>query len=92
MFLSTGSAGENYEVLRLLGRDKVQKQLMNLGVVPGSKITVQQCMGRNMIVYIKDVRLGICRELAQHIVVKPIPSQKIPHPVCKEVRNYANCS
>lgn len=92
MFLSTGIAGEDYEVLRLIGRDKVQKQLMNLGVVPGSMITVQQCMGQNLIVYIKDVRLGIGRELAQHILVKPIPSQIIPHPACKEVRSYANCT
>lgn len=92
MFLSAGCAGEDYEVLRLLGRDKVQKQLMNLGVVPGSTITVLQCMGRNLIVCIKNVRLGLGRELAQHILVKPVPSHKIPHPTCKEVISYANCT
>lgn len=92
MFLSMGTAGEDYEVLRLLGRDKVQKQLMNLGVVPGSKITVVQCLGQNLIVYIKDVRIGMGRELAQHILVKPIPPKEIIHPAYKEVTSYANCT
>ena len=90
MFLSMGTAGETYEVLRLLGRDNVQKQLMNLGVVPGSMITVLQCIGQNLIVYIKDVRLGIGRELAQHILVKPIPKKFCSR--YKEVRSYANCT
>lgn len=69
MKLFLANPGEAYKIIRIGGREKLQKQLMNLGFVPGSRIRLVNEVQGNFIVIVKDTRLGISRELAQKIEV-----------------------
>ena len=72
MYLSMTEVNHSYEIERLLGRENQQKQLMNLGLVPGARVRVVSTIQNNMIVLVKDTRLGIGRDLAQKILVRQI--------------------
>ncbi len=74
MFLAMGESGHTYEVVKVLGREKIQKQLFNLGIVPGSVIYTVSITNDNFIITLKQTRLGIGRELVQKILVKQIDS------------------
>ena len=63
---------------------------MNLGVVPGSTITVLQ-HGINLIVCIKNVVLVSVGNLP-NISGQTCPVTCNSHPTCKEVISYANCT
>lgn len=71
MKLFLANPGETYEIVHIGGREKLQKQLMNLGFVPGSQIRLVNETQGNYIVVVKETRLGISRELAQKIDVAP---------------------
>ena len=72
MKLFLANPGETYEIVHIGGREKLQKQLMNLGFVPGSHIRLVNETQGNYIVVVKETRLGISRELAQKIDVAPV--------------------
>ena len=72
MKLFLANPGETYEITHIGGREKLQKQLMNLGFVPGSQIRLVNETQGNYIVVVKETRLGISRELAQKIDVAPV--------------------
>lgn len=69
MLLSMAPTAHVYRVEQIVGREKTQKQLMNLGIVPGAEIEMVSEMNGNYIISVKQSRLGISRELAQKIHV-----------------------
>ncbi len=71
MKLFLGESGKSYRIIRVAGREKLQKQLMNLGFVPDATIQLVNEVDGNFIVVVKETRLGISRELAQKIDVVP---------------------
>lgn len=71
MKLFLGESGKSYRIIRIAGREKLQKQLMNLGFVPDAIIQLVNEVDGNFIVVVKETRLGISRELAQKIDVVP---------------------
>lgn len=81
MKLFLANPGETYEIVHIGGREKLQKQLMNLGFVPGSQIRLVNETQGNYIVVVKETRLGISRELAQKIDVMPTEKKAQSFPV-----------
>lgn len=81
MKLFLANPGETYEIVHIGGREKLQKQLMNLGFVPGSQIRLVNETQGNYIVVVKETRLGISRELAQKIDVMPTEKNTQSFPV-----------
>ena len=61
--------GEEHIIRKIGGSPEVKKHLEDLGFVPGGTVTVISTIGGNLIVNVKDSRIGISRELAQKIMV-----------------------
>ena len=56
-------------IRRVGGSPEVKKHLENLGFVVGGTVTVVTSMGGNLIVNVKEARVGISREMAQRIMI-----------------------
>lgn len=69
MPLSMAGIGEAKEVVRINGKDEVQRRLNHLGFVEGSKVTVVSELAGNLIVHVKDTRVAIDRAMANRIIV-----------------------
>ena len=67
--LYLADVGEEYIIRKVGGAPEVKKHLEDLGFVPGSTIIVISTIGGNMIVNVKDSRVGISRETAGKIMV-----------------------
>ena len=72
MPLSQASKGQEYRILQLNGREKIQRQLMNMGLVPGAVVRLVGFLDKNCIIALKDEKLGIGQELLQRIIVEPL--------------------
>ena len=51
------------------GKPEVKKHLENLGFVVGGTVKVVSAMGGNLIVNVKEARVGISQEMAQKIMI-----------------------
>ena len=58
-----------YIIRKIGGSSEVKKHLENLGFVVGGTVTVVTSMGGNLIVNVKEARVGISREMAQRIMI-----------------------
>ena len=50
-----GSSGNEYEIRRIGGNDKIKKHLANLGFVPGEKVTLVSVNAGSVIVNVASV-------------------------------------
>ncbi|MFR6290992.1 MAG: FeoA family protein [Peptococcaceae bacterium] len=69
MPLSMVSYGQEKVILKITGRDHIQKHLANLGFVVGEPVTVISEIGGNMILKVKDVRIALDKTMANRILV-----------------------
>lgn len=69
MPLTFASVGEDLTIMKIGGKPEVKKHLENLGFVVGGNVRVITTMGGNLIVNVKETRVGISREMAQKIMV-----------------------
>ncbi len=69
MPLTMAPLGEERMILRITGRDTVQKHLANLGFVTGGNVTVISEMGGNMILKVKEARIALDKAMAGRILV-----------------------
>lgn len=69
MPLPLAEAGSEQIIKSIGGNPKTQAHLRNLGFIEGEKIYVVSSFNGNLIVQIKDSRVGIDRELAMKILV-----------------------
>ena len=69
MPLTMAPLGEERMILRITGRDTVQKHLANLGFVTGGSVTVISEMGGNMILKVKEARVALDKAMAGRILV-----------------------
>lgn len=72
MPLSQASKGQEYRILQLNGREKIQRQLMNMGLVPGAVVRLVGFLDKNAIIALKEEKLGIGQELLQRIIVEQV--------------------
>jgi ferrous iron transport protein A len=69
MPLTLATVGEKYLIRRIGGKQEVRKHLEHLGFTTGAQITVVSTLAGNLIVNVKDCRVGISREMAAKIMV-----------------------
>ena len=69
MPLSMVEEGEPKTIVKVGGKEEVRKFLENLGFVDGTVVTVVSSLGGNMILKVKDSRVGLGRDMASKIQV-----------------------
>ena len=69
MPLTFATVGEENTIVKIGGKPEVKKHLENLGFVVGGTVKVVSAMGGNLIVNVKEARVGISQELAQKIMI-----------------------
>lgn len=61
--------GEEQTVKLITGNDEARSFIQKLGLVPGAKVTVMSAHGGDLIVYVKDVRVALTKQMAARIMV-----------------------
>ena len=69
MPLTFAAVGEENTIVKIGGKPEVKKHLENLGFVVGGTVKVVSAMGGNLIVTVKEARVGISQEMAQKIMI-----------------------
>ena len=69
MPLTFATVGEENTIVKIGGKPEVKKHLENLGFVVGGTVKVVSAMGGNLIVNVKEARVGISQEMAQKIMI-----------------------
>ncbi len=69
MPLSMAKAGEENLIKKIGGKSETKTFLENIGFVVGGAVTVITEIGGNVIVNVKDSRVAVSREMANHIIV-----------------------
>ena len=67
--LTFAAVGEENTIVKIGGKPEVKKHLENLGFVVGGTVKVVSAMGGNLIVNVKEARVGISQEMAQKIMI-----------------------
>lgn len=67
--LTFAPVGEENIIKRIGGVPETKRHLEDLGFVVGSSVTVVSTIGGNIIVKVKESRVGISREMAQKIMI-----------------------
>lgn len=69
MPLSMAKAGEENLIKKIGGKTETKMFLENIGFVVGGAVTVITEIGGNVIVNVKDSRVAVSREMANHIII-----------------------
>ena len=69
MPLTFATVGEENTIVKIGGKPEVKKHLENLGFVVGGTVKVVSAMGGNLIVNVKEARVGISQEMAKKIMI-----------------------
>lgn len=69
MTLVLAAVGEKNTIKKIGGSPEVKKHLENLGFVVGGDVTVITSLGGNVIVNVKETRVGISEEMARKIMI-----------------------
>ncbi len=68
MPLTLADIGEEVEIIKITGKDEVRLHLAELGMVLGTKVTVVNRVGANMIVNVKGSRIALDERLGKRIM------------------------
>lgn len=69
MPLSVAPFGAERVILKITGRDSLQKHLADLGFTVGQPVTVISELGGNMILKVKETRVALDKTMASRIIV-----------------------
>ena len=69
MPLILASEGDENIIRKIGGSPEVKKHLENLGFVVGGNVKVVTTVNGNLIVYVKEARVAISKEMAQRIMI-----------------------
>ena len=67
--LSMVPQGETVTIAKITGRDEVRQHLAELGFVIGTEVTVVSVLSGNVIVQVRDSRIGLDVSMASRIMV-----------------------
>ncbi|MCC8162669.1 MAG: ferrous iron transport protein A [Lachnospiraceae bacterium] len=67
--LLLADTGSEQTVQMIKGNDKTKTFVQKMGIVPGAKVTIVASHGGDLIVYVKDVRIALTKEIASRIMV-----------------------
>jgi ferrous iron transport protein A len=63
------TVGEEHSIKKVGGQEETRKFLESLGFIPGSSVRVISKLGGNVIVSIRECRIGISKEMANRIMI-----------------------
>ena len=66
--LMTANVGDTVTIGKITGKDEVRQHLAELGFVVGTEVTIISAPDGNLIVSVKDSRVGIDRAMASRIL------------------------
>ncbi|MCD8036391.1 MAG: ferrous iron transport protein A [Clostridiales bacterium] len=66
MFADTGT---EQTVQMIKGNDKTKLFIQKIGIAPGAKLKIVSAHGGDLIVYVKDVRIALTKDIASRIMV-----------------------
>ena len=69
MLLAGMKVGMEQRIRRVGGNPAVKKHLEEMGLLAGERVTVVATLGGSLIVQVRESRVALSRELANHIVV-----------------------
>ena len=69
MPLTMAEIGSRNFIRKITGKDEVRQHLAELGFVVGSEVTVVTKIGGNLILSVKDCRIGLDRDMANRILI-----------------------
>lgn len=69
MPLTIADKGTEYTIMKIGGKPEVKQHLADLGFVAGGQVTVVAEAAGNLIVNVKDARIGIGKDLAMKIMI-----------------------
>ena len=69
MPLTMAGIGEVNTILKIGGNEETRRFLANLGFVTGTEISVVSAIGGNVIVNVKDARVAVNSDMANHIMI-----------------------
>ena len=69
MPLTLAGAGDICYVQKITGKDEIRQHLAELGFVVGAEVRVVTEINGNLIVMIKDSRIGLDKSMANRIMV-----------------------
>ena len=69
MPLAMANKGEEQLIKKVGGKEETRRFLEKLGFVPGGTVTVVSEIEGNLIVNVKEARVGISQEMAQKIMI-----------------------
>ena len=69
MPLTFAPMGEERVIIKINGRDTVQKHLANLGFVTGAQVTVIAELNGNMILKVRETRVALDKAMVGRILV-----------------------
>jgi len=67
--LAMAKIGEDNSIKKVSGKEEMRQFLANLGIIPGSHISIVTANSGNVIVSVKESRVAISREMALKIMV-----------------------
>ena len=67
--LTMASIGETNCIKKITGKDEVRQHLAELGFVVGEKVTVVSKISGNMILAVKDSRIGLDKSMLTRIMI-----------------------
>ncbi|MCC8042801.1 MAG: ferrous iron transport protein A [Oscillospiraceae bacterium] len=51
------------------GNDKTKLFIQKIGIAPGAKLKIVSAHGGDLIVYVKDVRIALTKDIASRIMI-----------------------
>ena len=69
MPLGMASVGDTNIIKRITGQDEVKQHLSELGFVVGAQVTVENELGGNLILNVKESRVALDKTMAMRIMV-----------------------
>jgi ferrous iron transport protein A len=71
-FLSSIPVGQTVQLAKIDAGRRLKHRLTELGLTPGVKVTIVQNNGGPILIYVRDSRIAIGREMANKIRVTPL--------------------
>lgn len=69
MPLLFADTGTEQTVQMIKGNDKTKLFIQKIGIAPGAKLKIVSAHGGDLIVYVKDVRIALTKDIASRIMV-----------------------
>ena len=69
MPLSMAKPGETFSIVKVTGKDEIRQHLAELGFVVNGAVTVVSELGGSLILQVKDSRIALDKDMANHILI-----------------------